>query len=115
MGKRVYTHQRNAARVYSIFIQEMSTTCGTQTCLCLISQSLLFCHSWPPSLINFGGPPRGYWCQQGKTQGVNMKICVKCAKEQLMGIQTFVCNMEWNLKQCACVKPCYWKYWAFNL
>lgn len=38
-GKAMLIHIRERKPKYSQYLQEMSTTCGTQTCFCLISQS----------------------------------------------------------------------------
>ena len=98
--KSVPTHQGNEARVYSIFMQEMSTACGTQTCLCLIFQSFAIFHTWPPSLCDSEAHPGDLGVSKGRMKlqlGVNMKICVKCVEAQLMRFQAFLCNMQWNL------------------
>ena len=96
----VYTHQGNEVQVYSIFMQEISIACGAQTCLCLIFQSFASLPYLANQSHQLWGPPRGFWCQQGRMKlqlGINMKICVKCVKSQLMRFQAFLCNMQWNL------------------
>lgn len=84
----------------------------------LIFQSFVILPCLASQSHRLWGPPRGYWCQQGRMQlqlGINMKICVKCVKAQLVRFQAFLCNLKWNLKQYACLKLCYCNYWAFTI
>lgn len=89
--KHVYTHQRNTTQVSPVCTQEMSTACGTWTCLCLLFQSCYFATLGHPVSLTFEAHPGdGSWCQQEKRQlqlGTNRSIWVRCAKSQPMGFQ----------------------------